>query len=500
VRQEAGSDSKRLEQLANRLEEIAARNDELGSFLPQDFNLDAGSGLPIARQIEEGSDARRLGIFTVGTSSRSGCYELADSQSNNSYDMAASSCNGQNCPSCFITPTVLSSDVTLSIANCSSHIWGFGTRTQSRTGVWSYVFINRHPTFELTVKDGIGHYTVLPMSHIEAWCDSASGVNRLFFPTSKVPTLIVENTMTLESGDFDATTQSGTFSVLGDVILDGHVTVAADHNFRLEESGNGTFHTGTGQIILNGDTWIVGKKTFMVGSPEYASETIIYGDVTVGTVGQITLNGDTLITGNRSLTVGNPEYASPTVLFGDLTVGTIGQITLNGDTLITGNQSLTVGSPEYASPTVIFGDLTVGTTGQIILNGDTFITGNQSLTVGSPEYASPTVMFGDFTVGTIGKITLNGDTLITGNQSLTVGSPEYASPTVIFGDLTVGTTGKIALNGDTLITGNQSLTVGSPEYPSPTVIFGDLTVGYWEDHTQWRHTDYWKPVSHSRQP
>jgi len=169
LRQES-ADSKRLEQLAHRLTEIEAR---LASVHPREFEIDAGTGLP-------GSSSQRLEMFTVGTSADSGCYELADSKLSNAYDMASSSCNGQTCPSCFITPTVHSSDITLSIANCSSHMSGYGTRTRSRIGVWNYVFINRHPTFELTVNDGVNRYTVLPTSHLKARCDSASGINRLF--------------------------------------------------------------------------------------------------------------------------------------------------------------------------------------------------------------------------------------------------------------------------------------------------------------------------------
>eukprot|EP00409_Alexandrium_fundyense_P000152 CAMPEP_0185911710 /NCGR_PEP_ID=MMETSP0196C-20130402/32349_1 /TAXON_ID=2932 /ORGANISM="Alexandrium fundyense, Strain CCMP1719" /LENGTH=136 /DNA_ID=CAMNT_0028632815 /DNA_START=14 /DNA_END=420 /DNA_ORIENTATION=+ len=106
--------------------------------------MDPVIGSHLERELPHDHEAppRRLGLFTVGTTAASGCFLISDATSQ-TYDVSGTACNSQNCPSCFITPTVFTSDILLTISNCATHSWGIGSATTTRSGVWAYTFINR---------------------------------------------------------------------------------------------------------------------------------------------------------------------------------------------------------------------------------------------------------------------------------------------------------------------------------------------------------------------
>merc|ERR1711990_857789 len=65
--------------------------------------------------------------------------------------------------------------------------------------------------------------------------------------------------------DMDGTEKTLT-TATGLHTFNGHITVAADKNLHLSDTGTGGFVTGTGTICLNGDTTLEGGKSFTLGA------------------------------------------------------------------------------------------------------------------------------------------------------------------------------------------------------------------------------------------
>merc|ERR1719343_1536413 len=128
----------------------------------------------------------------------------------------------------------MSANIALTVQNCASAHW---VRSQSRSGVFIYTFLNVDSTHSLTVTDNSGAgattYTVPPNTYVRAWCSDSQGTtNRLYFPSTTRPTLTVTSGATLSTGNFDASGSSGTFDTsTGTNTLGGNAVVAGTGTF-----------------------------------------------------------------------------------------------------------------------------------------------------------------------------------------------------------------------------------------------------------------------------
>eukprot|EP00434_Breviolum_minutum_P007552 symbB.v1.2.006666.t1/scaffold372.1/size218212/18 len=304
-----------------------------------------------------GAPARHLSLFAVGTDSTAGCWLLSDHATSNSFDVSQASCNFINCPSCFISPTSSSQAITLTITGCSTHRWGIGTATHTRSGVWGYTFINRDSTNTMTVTDGGGSWLLSPLSYVHAYCDSASGANRLLFTTATVDSLTVSNGFTLNGGNFDASASSGTFQTSsGAISLNGAVT-AAD-GFTLSSgafdasASTGTFATSSGAVSLNGAVTMAQGLTITSGNFDASGSTGTFQTST----GAVSLKGSVTCDNGFTLSSGSFDASAST---GAFSTGS-GSVTFNGPVSVTGTNTLTVGSAGTAGATRLYGDVTVG--------------------------------------------------------------------------------------------------------------------------------------------
>ncbi|CAJ1359816.1 unnamed protein product, partial [Effrenium voratum] len=216
-------------------------------------------------------------MFSVGNVVGSGCWLLSDHASSG-FDVSTSACNFNNCPSCFITPTSLSQAITLTITGCSSHRWGIGTGTTTRSGVWSYTFINRDSSHTMTITDGTGSWVLTTNAYVHAYCDSDGGSNRLLFTSTRLPSLTVTDGLTLTSGNFDASASSGTFATsTGAVSLNGAVTASSGLTLSsgdFDASGStGAFQTSTGAVTLKGATTAESGVTITSGNFDASAST-----------------------------------------------------------------------------------------------------------------------------------------------------------------------------------------------------------------------------------
>merc|ERR1712096_478911 len=100
----------------------------------------------------------------------------------------------------------------------------------------------------LTVTDGTSTYKLSGYSTISAFCASGSGTgqNKMFFPSTNLPTLIVNSGITMEAGTMSIT---------------GAVSSSGTTNIDLSGS-DGTFKTTTGAVTIgNGAVGITGALT-----------------------------------------------------------------------------------------------------------------------------------------------------------------------------------------------------------------------------------------------
>lgn len=464
------------------------------------------------------AEGRRLGqIYTTGTSAGVGCFTMTD-QATESYDVSTTACFGSECPDCFITPATVSQDITLTISNCASASW---IRSQTRSGVWSYMFINSDATYTVSVTDSTGAvtYKVPPSSYVQAWCTSSLGTaNRFIFPSTTLPTLSVDNGLTVSAGNFDHSSSSGTFQTgSGDITLNGNVAQSTSSAY--------TFETSTGAVTLNGATTVADNTAFTVGSSTAGGASTFYGAVNIGgsasgasvattiygditqndhgsgvaatlstATGAHSLGGDVTIASGKDLTLVSTGS-------GMFTTGT-GQITLNGDVSQSGATAFSTG------------------TGAVSLNGATTVADNTAFTVGSSTAGGAATFYGAVNIGgsasgasvatTIyGSITQNDDssgtvaTLATGTGGVTVngdftlaaaknflmtagaGTFTTANGQALFkGDVLIDSTnqfttgsGTVRLVGNVEISDGKSFTVGSAGNAGVIQLFGDTYVG-----------------------
>lgn len=417
-------------------------------------------------------DPRRLGqMMTVGTSSGVGCYSITTGGTNTFDVSSATACNGNTCPDCFFIGSGVTAAVTLTISSCSSAQWA---RSQTRSGAWSYTIINANPTYTVSVTDNGGGitYKVPASSHMQAYCSSSLGTtNRLYWPSTTLPTLSVDSGFTLSAGNFDASSSSGTFATsTGTNTVNGNLVI----------SGSNTFTSGTGAVTLNGATSVSGTNTLTVGAAGSAGATTLYGNLIVGatsaSTSSVTVNGDftqqdttatsAFTTGSSTVTLnGNVAVASGKNIAmsgsGTFTSGT-GAVTLSGDTSISGSKTFSSG------------------TGAVSLNGATTIASSKAFTVGTSGSGGTTTLYGNVVIGAVangvtltvngnfaqadstssstfstgtGAISLNGDVSIAQNKNLAMSSTGT-------GTFTTGT-GTVTLSGNVLISGSNTFTTGT---------------------------------------
>jgi len=278
------------------------------------------------------ASARRLDqLWTVGTTVGVGCFTIADHATSNDYDVGTAACNSLNCPSCFITPA-LSQDSALIIDSCDSHYWGI-TGTTPRSGVWMYTFINIDTNNKLTVSTknagsaiAGNTFTVPALSSITAYCQSAGATGLLYFPSTTLPQLTVEGAATLSStlavsgtstlsgavGLSGALTMSGTNGI---VMNGGALTVGSNGNF--QQTGTGTFSTGTGAVSLNGHVTVLSTKNVALSGG---------GDITIGGTGNFVMG-----TGSISTS----PAPGPIIFASDVTLASNKGLTLAGSGGIT---------------------------------------------------------------------------------------------------------------------------------------------------------------------
>mmetsp|Transcript_105696 Transcript_105696/g.252116 ORF Transcript_105696/g.252116 Transcript_105696/m.252116 type:complete len:704 (+) Transcript_105696:55-2166(+) len=462
-------------------------------------------------------EKRRLaGFFTTGTTAGVGCFQLTD-QTTETYDVSsATACNGNICPDCFITPSSLSQNVALTIQACSSAKW---IRSASRSGAWQYTFINVDNTYTVSVTDNSGSgttYKVPPYGHVTAYC-SASGVgattNKLAFPSTTLPTLSVDNGITMSSGAFDASASSGNFDTsTGTVTLGGNTVI----------SGLSTFTTGGGTVDIQGAVTVADSKSITVGSAGAGGAVTIYGNVVIGETGtgngrSLTLNGDftqadvtgttsSFATGTNSISLnGHVTVASGKNLVmtatgaGQFTTGT-GVVTLNGDTTVAGSGTFTSGlgavtlkGAVTVDPSIAFTVGSAGSGGATTLYGNVVIgdsSGAASCTVnGNIVQADVGATQTTITSGT-GAVTLNGDVTVATGKNLhmtATGAGTFQTGTgavSLNGNVQVGGsstfntgTGAVNLNGPTVVADNQPFSVGSYGNGGVVQLFGATTVG-----------------------
>jgi hypothetical protein len=463
-----------------------------------------------------------MGLHSTGRTANVGCFEIDDTSPTTLIVSGNSpGCNYHTCPDCFVTPAVVSQDITLTINDCSSALW---TRGLSRTGVWVYTFINTDSTYTLTVEDNSGSgitYNVPPLSHVQAYCASTLGTaNRLVFPSLRLPTLIVDSGLTLSAGNFDASGSTGTFTTnSGTNTLSGNTVI----------SGSKTFTTGTGAVSLNGATTVDDGTTFTVGSAAAGGASTLYGNVQIGGSG----TGESVTTTIYGDVTQAGESSNPSATGAQFTTG-IGAVTLNGDVTVAQDKNLHMTHPgagtfQTGSGTITFnGDgifpsaQTFETgTGTITIRGNTELTSGASLTVGSAGSAGSTTLYGNVQIGGagngesastqiygnfaqgddpsgsgstfstgIGAISLNGDTTLAAGKDLvmTTGSGSFQTAqgdvnlngNVLIANTKTFSTGEAAtvdLNGPTTIGDTYPFSVGSVGNGGTSHFNGAVTVG-----------------------
>mmetsp|Transcript_60110 Transcript_60110/g.140038 ORF Transcript_60110/g.140038 Transcript_60110/m.140038 type:complete len:685 (-) Transcript_60110:356-2410(-) len=465
-------------------------------------------------------DPRKLmGIFSTGQAAGVGCWELDDQATPINLDVSSTTgCDGVDhllpCPDCFVTPATVSQDLSLVIQSCSGAQW---VRSSTRTGVWVYTFINTHATRSLSVTDNSGSpvtYNVPPSHFVQAFCASTLGTaNKLYWPSTQLPTLTVDNGISLQAGIFDASTSTSNFlTSTGQVTLSGDTTVA----------GAKSFTTGTGTVSLQGPTTVADSTTFTVGSSGNGGATTMYGTLSVGSVtdgatlrlnghfaqadngltqntfrtatGAVYLNGHTTIAQDMNLHmvatsvgtfqtgVGAATINGHTTIATDRTFSTgTGTVSLNGHTTVADSTSFTVGSSGSGGATHLFGDVNIGSStgghsvstnmygdftqyddgltaksfatasGVVTLNGHTTVAENKNLIMTATGA-------GAFTTGT-GTVTLNGHTYVSGDREFTSG------------------TGQVSLNGAVQIGDGKPFSVGSSGAGGDSQLFGNVYIG-----------------------
>lgn len=445
------------------------------------------------------SKRRLAGFYTTGTAAGVGCFEVADAATT-SYDVSSTTaCSGNSCPDCFITPGTVSQNLAITIQSCSSAQW---IRSTARTGIWEYKFVNTHATYTMTVTDNSGTgvtYQVPPDSHVTAWCAASAGTaDRLRFPSTTLPTLTVDNAITLSAGAFDASASTGDFTTSsGTVTLSGNTVI----------SGTKTFTTGTGAVSLNGATTVADSTAFTVGSAGAGGASILYGTVTIGGTGNtqstsLTLNGDfsqaddadgtqsTFSTGTATVSLNGHVSVASGKNIGMTGAGTFtsgsGTVQFNGNTEITGSNTFTTGlgavSLKGATTVDASTAFTVGTAGS---GGATTLYG--TLTVGDSTGAAATTLHGSLTQNDVGG---TGSTFTTGTGAVTLsGDVEVASGKnlhmVASGTGTFQTgTGAVTLNGDTGVatartftTGAAAVTINGPTTVADNTLFNFGSTG-----------------------
>lgn len=482
---------------------------------PGDFLEQRARGRPEPPHAE----GRRLAqIYTTGTSSGVGCFELTD-QPTESYDVSsATACFGSECPDCYITPATVSQDITLTISNCASAAW---IRSQTRTGVWSYIFINSDATYTVSVTDSTGAttYKVPPSSYVQAWCTSTLGTaNRFIFPSTTLPTLSVDNGVTVSAGNFDHSSSSGTFKTgSGDVTLNGNVAQSSSSAY--------TFATSTGAVTLNGATTVADSTAFTVGSSGAGGATTFYGAVNIGgsasgasvattIYGDVTQNdhgsgtpatfatatgahsigGDVTIADGKDLTLVSTGS-------GTLTTGT-GQITINGNvmqagatTFATGSGAITLNGPTTVADSTAFTVGSSGAGGAATFYGAVNIGGSASgASVATTVYGSitqnddPGGTLSTFSTGT-GAVSANGDLTIAAakNFLMSAGAGTFTTAnglSTFMGDVLIDATGaftsgtgSVTLNGNTQVADSRNFVMGSPGTSGIAQLYGATTIG-----------------------
>lgn len=440
----------------------------------------------------EEEEARRLAaMYTVGTTAGVGCFAIAD-QAVVNIDVSGANCGGGPCRDCFVTPTLgMSQNTQLTIQECSDAKWvtrNSGANEVARSGIWVYTFVNMDAVYSLQVRDPTttnpGEYAMVPpLSFIQAYCQSnlwSGQEHRLAFASTQLRTLTVDKDITLESGNFDASAASGTFTTsTGTNTLSGNTVI----------TGAKTFTSGTGAVSLLGDTTLADGKNLQVGatagsggtstfhgavtvgdnSNNNAKDFTVYGNVAfnddlLGSVnkktfttatGAVTLNGAVTVAAGKDLTMASGTGAFTTgtgdvQLKGDTTVngaktftsGT-GAVKLEGDTTIAASKTFTVGTAGSGGASIMYGTLEIGTT----------TTGQGgSLTVNGPvDLVDVTGAASTFSTGT-GDVLLNGDTTIAANKDL-----HMASGTGTFSSAS----GTVTLNAHTTISGTNRFTTGT---------------------------------------
>lgn len=464
-------------------------------------------------------DKRKLGFMaTVGQAATSGCYELVDN-SGWSKDMSGDNCNGNPCPDCFIVPTTLQQDGTLTIIGCSSAKW---LRGQTRTGIWSYTFINPSTTWNFGVKDGTTAtvHWMSPLSFNTAYCDTDSN-DRLLWPTTRLPTLTVDDSLTMSAGDFDASTSPGTFKTSTGVnTLGGNTAIA----------GANTFSTGTGNVELDGDTTVGG--TFTVSTVGASGASVLNGPLTVNA--DVEIDGIFAQTGAHTFTTGSGDVS----LGGHVTVAPNKDVDMSGTgTFTTGTGDVTING-NFAQADTAPAALTFSTSGgAVTLRGNTKVLEGKSFEVGSTGTNGNTgasTFYGPVTIGdnsntksvpvTVygsitqnddadgslstfstggGAHTFNGDITVLAAKNLIMGAPSTGGAGN--GMFSTGTgsvnlrgnvqidaaktfdsgTGTVTLKGDTIVENPRSFTVGddsciiSPDsaVTCATQLFGKVKIG-----------------------
>jgi len=479
------------------------------------------------------ADHRRLGqMFTIGTSNNIGCFSLANLPAVYHDVSAANGCGlgppTVICPDCFITPSNVDKDITLTVQNCKTARW---VRSNTRAGIWQYTFINTG-AYVLTVTDNSGSgnlsYNVAAGSYTTAYCSSSQGTNnRLYFPSSRVPTLTVDNSMTLNAGNFDGSSSSGTFATTtGTNTLHGDVVI----------DGTKTFTTGTGAVTIKGATTVDPSTAFTVGSSGSGGTSTFYGDVNIGSstgghsvtttiYGTFTQNDDGDGTTKQFTTAGGGHYLNGNINVaagkhlrmlsgsGQFETGT-GSVTLNGDTTITSTKTFTTG----AGAVTLAGDTTVsnsktfsvganaGSGGQTTIHGE--------VQIGSSTATGNVVLYGAFAQNDVGgagqsfstatgSVLLNGHVTVGADKNLHMTSPgtgtfQTSNGTVTLnGDTAVSGnhyfytgTGAVRLNGATAVADYTPFTVGNPGAGGISQFHGHVRVGSSAQHTSntlWVH-------------
>lgn len=210
---------------------------------------------------------------------------------------------------------------------------------------------------------------------------------------AQATSLTVHGSLT-QNDDADGTAKTFT-SASGANTLRGDVSIAVNKFLHMDNTGTGTFTTGTGAISLNGHTLIASGKTFDTGAGA-----------------AVKLDGPTQVTDPYTFEVGDPLQKTPTgptsvtKLHGALTVGSVHKtmaagMTLYGDFIQYDDQDTAIAHKTF---TTASGNIALG--------------GNVALAHGADLLMDSTGA-GVFTTGT-GAVNLNGDVTIAGGKTLTL--------------------------------------------------------------------------------